>query len=656
MTPPPLLVGAGVLFWGWLSGLLIAAVPAAIVIEASRWLSVRIDFQFRDFRRIGDLCIWVLAGLTGYAVLSTGLPHAVVEVVKLLPFALLPLVGAQAYATTEKLNLWAIFRLGSDVSHQDQREGIHSGYLYFVVCLLGAAAANSRSPWFFWVAAFLGVWALWSVRSPRHSVVTWVISALLIVTGGYLGQLGMRHAQAAVVSATMQWFSGSETDPYQSVTDIGHIGELKLSDNILVRLFSDQPLPSSLLLHRASYNSYAAGSWLAQDARLSPLQPDTNRLSWHLGPSATNEATLTLVSQLRGGKGVLSLPPATSVIKGAAITELSQNRLGTVRVEKEAAFIRYEAHYRTGPQPGSDPGARDSKIPASESAAILRLAEDLALHSVDDDVVIETVSEYFQENFRYSIYQGESEDSATPIERFLEVTRQGHCEYFASATVLLLRAAGIPARYATGYSVQEWSDLEQAYIIRQRHAHAWARYYLNGNWHDLDTTPGQWAEIEGEQSSILEPLSDLLSWLRFGFDRWRSGERNSPVSAWWLLILAPLVIYVGWRLRFSKRRRASLKDTLAGPDPSQSPGAGSAIRRIEQHFPEQALERKTSESLLEWIKRLEREGLGPEASQALRAVVSIHYQCRFDPSPVAPVARDQLENDVTTWLSTYSST
>ena len=270
--------------------------------------------------------------------------------------------------------------------------------------------------------------------------------------------------------------------------------------------------------------------------------------------------------------------------------------------------------------------------------------------------MIETVSEYFRENFRYSIYQGESEDRATPIERFLEVTRQGHCEYFASATVLLLRAAGIPARYATGYSVQEWSDLEQAYIIRQRHAHAWARYYLNGNWHDLDTTPGQWAEIESEQSSIFEPLSDLLSWLRFGFDRWRSGERNSPVSAWWLLILAPLVIYVGWRLRFSKRRRASIKDTSGGPDPSQSLGADSAIRRIEQHFREQALERKSSESLLEWIKRLEREGLGPDASQALRAVVSIHYRCRFDPSPVAPVARDKLQNDVTTWLSTYSST
>lgn len=476
MKPPPLLVGAGLLFWGWQTGLLIAAVPAAVVIEVSRWQSVRIDFQNRDFRRIGDLCIWILAGLSGYAVLSTGLPHAVVEVVKLLPLALLPLVGAQAYATTERLNLWAIFRLGPERADKDQGDGAHSGFLYFVVCLLGAAAANTRSPWFFWVVAGLGMWALWSVRSPRHPVYAWVISALLIVAAGYAGQLGLRHAQAAVVSATMQWFGGSETDPYQSTTDIGHIGELKLSDDILVRLFSERPLTSSLLLHRASYNSYAAGSWLAQDARLVPLKPEEDQLNWRLSPSAGNESTVTVVSRLNAGRGVLSLPPATSVIKGVAINDLKRNRLGTVRVEKEASFVRYQAHYQNGPQPGAVPDARDAKIPASESSAILRLAEELALHTFDDDTTITTVSEYFHANFHYAIYQGENEDGTTPIERFLEVTRQGHCEYFASATVLLLRAAGIPARYATGYSVQEWSDLEQAYIIRQRHAHAWARY------------------------------------------------------------------------------------------------------------------------------------------------------------------------------------
>jgi transglutaminase-like putative cysteine protease len=45
----------------------------------------------------------------------------------------------------------------------------------------------------------------------------------------------------------------------------------------------------------------------------------------------------------------------------------------------------------------------------------------------------------------------------TPLARFLLRTRSGHCEYFATATVLLLRQLGIPARYAVGYAVHEAS-------------------------------------------------------------------------------------------------------------------------------------------------------------------------------------------------------
>src|SRR5439155_1389676 len=72
----------------------------------------------------------------------------------------------------------------------------------------------------------------------------------------------------------------------------------------------------------------------------------------------------------------------------------------------------------------------------------------------------------------------------------------GHCEYFATATVLLLRAAGVPARYATGYSVQEWSRLERRYVVRARHAHSWALVWADGAWRDLDTTPPLWADEE----------------------------------------------------------------------------------------------------------------------------------------------------------------
>ena len=74
-------------------------------------------------------------------------------------------------------------------------------------------------------------------------------------------------------------------------------------------------------------------------------------------------------------------------------------------------------------------------------------------------------------------------------------SRAGHCEYFATATVLLLREAGIPARYATGFSVQDFSRMENRSVVRERHAHAWVLAFVNGAWRDLDTTPSNWGEL-----------------------------------------------------------------------------------------------------------------------------------------------------------------
>jgi transglutaminase-like putative cysteine protease len=58
-----------------------------------------------------------------------------------------------------------------------------------------------------------------------------------------------------------------------------------------------------------------------------------------------------------------------------------------------------------------------------------------------------------------------------------------------------LRAAGIPARYAIGFSVSEYSPLEGAYVARRRHAYAWALAWLEGRWRDFDATPPDWTSF-----------------------------------------------------------------------------------------------------------------------------------------------------------------
>ena len=75
------------------------------------------------------------------------------------------------------------------------------------------------------------------------------------------------------------------------------------------------------------------------------------------------------------------------------------------------------------------------------------------------------------------------------VDQFLFDTREGFCEHYAAAFVILMRAAGIPARVVTGYQGGTLNPVGNYLIVRQREAHAWAEVWLAGRgWVRVDPT------------------------------------------------------------------------------------------------------------------------------------------------------------------------
>ena len=75
------------------------------------------------------------------------------------------------------------------------------------------------------------------------------------------------------------------------------------------------------------------------------------------------------------------------------------------------------------------------------------------------------------------------------VDEFLFQTRAGFCEHFASAFVVLMRAAGVPARVVTGYLGGEYNALGEYLIVRQSDAHAWTEVWLDQRgWVRVDPT------------------------------------------------------------------------------------------------------------------------------------------------------------------------
>ena len=92
------------------------------------------------------------------------------------------------------------------------------------------------------------------------------------------------------------------------------------------------------------------------------------------------------------------------------------------------------------------------------------------------------------EPFRYSLEPG-AYRGRNQIDHFLFDRRIGFCEHYAQAFVVLMRAAGIPARIVTGYQGGRENPIDHTWVVRQSDAHAWAEYWIAGRgWLRADPT------------------------------------------------------------------------------------------------------------------------------------------------------------------------
>jgi protein-glutamine gamma-glutamyltransferase len=101
------------------------------------------------------------------------------------------------------------------------------------------------------------------------------------------------------------------------------------------------------------------------------------------------------------------------------------------------------------------------------------------------------IEAYLKKNYKYTLTLS-WEPGNRPLSAFLFEARSGHCEYFASAMAVLLRAAGVPTRIVNGFLMGEYNPVGDAYIVRQSDAHSWVEVYLPVNgWREFDATPAE---------------------------------------------------------------------------------------------------------------------------------------------------------------------
>lgn len=174
------------------------------------------------------------------------------------------------------------------------------------------------------------------------------------------------------------------------------------------------------------------------------------------------------------------------------VTPDSSSRCFTRRQATEVSGFGTTSAVHHPPSAELTPGldlATLTSVPDNLDPRIRDLARTIFAECPTPELKVYEASRWFKKNYHYELGM-KVPSGQDPLTYFLLRRPPAHCEYFATGTVILLRLAGIPCRYVTGFAVSEYNYFGGYWLARNKDAHAWAEAWLPGRgWVTVESTP-----------------------------------------------------------------------------------------------------------------------------------------------------------------------
>jgi len=378
-------------------------------------------------------------------------------------------------------------------------------------------------------------------------------------------------------------FGGRAVSGFRDAVALHRIGDIKLSREVVLRVRFPAETgadPEWLRLAGSTVQHYRAGVW-AQGRRvvrsLSGAAAGWTAVGARppAGPVVEGRITIEQAGE------ALFMPPGATNLELPTVT-VSEGPLGSLRVPRGTAPpVAYGVRFVPGWVNQPPPEAADVEVPP-RLAWVRALAREAAAGSGTSRAAALFIEGYLRDNFTYST-RTDAPLRRDPVDWFLATSRQGHCEFFASSMVIMLRSLGIPARLQAGFAGGE-RDGEGGFVVRQSHAHAWVLAWVgsrppgegglgsgDGEWEVFDPTPpeGQpavsgsrtgiglaatWERVEAFWDrwvltfSLADQVDAVVALLDLAARRWRHLAGGAAVSG-------SLAVLVWGALRWRRRRQ-----------------------------------------------------------------------------------------------------
>ncbi|HVS03865.1 MAG TPA: transglutaminaseTgpA domain-containing protein [Thermoanaerobaculia bacterium] len=398
---------------------------------------------------------------------------------------------------------------------------VHPSVLVYLVAFLGVALVLLTRFSFFSVLARFGHRQEEMARVPLRGF-------LLVATAGALLAAAPLFTLLPRIRAPYLLVRGPGTgtivhaSAFADVVTLDSIGSARSSRVVVMRLrYQPTPQPrQEVRLKAATYDGYDGRVW--QRAATSGVRRADRSFTFDLAPIAARQRVEVWLVPLHSTS--IPLPvQATELLLRAHTLELDRGGAASLPIAPGTA-IEYQVGLTSDPvtvlaePPRLDGGAE----PTLDLTGVTPRMEALAATVMGDGDPFEQsvrLEQFLSTELEYTIdYVGRS--GQLPLEDFLFASRRGHCEYFASAMVLLLRSQGVPARLVTGFLGADENPLEGYFTVRQSNAHAWVEAWIPGDgWTVFDPTPSA-GRPSTQEANLALFVSQVYDYLIFRWDRY----------------------------------------------------------------------------------------------------------------------------------------
>lgn len=317
------------------------------------------------------------------------------------------------------------------------------------------------------------------------------------------------------------------------------------------------------------------------------------------------------------------------------------------------------------------------QLPDTLSSDIRRLADRLTREHDNNFDKATAITNYLRAEMEYNLEMSPPPLGVDPVDWFLFTWKSGFCNYYASAEVLLLRAAGIPARMVVGYAPGDYQS-GGYYQVKAKDAHAWPEVYFSGiGWVEFEPTASLDVIYRPSGEERVDMEDDELLRRRDDFERPGLGEylgdvppplpgleppstNTTSVSRlglqwlWVIILIATLsgAAVAAWRLerRYSVTQKIPraikkiyIRYHLNTPRWLENWVRWSEVTAVERAF-------HAINQSLAWLGKpqppdvtaLERAALLkeflPDSSEAIDTLVAAHEKTLYTPEPANPAA------------------